>query len=584
LPDEGTPLRGAMAELTLKERLRKAALTVDEPGKRSAIISAVVTPLKRWTEPQTPVDHLLIVPQDLRTADPSFWTELEHGQFGLAGSIVFLDGRSPFEVQAPTAAWARELHGFGWLRNLAAAGDAEARVAARCLAQEWTLRFGGERTGIGAEPAVAARRMISWLSHANLLLEDADPETYGAITGSLGRQLAHLSGSWRDTPAGYPRLLALIGLSYATLALAGHDRQMRDVEANLVAELSWQVFSDGGHVTRNPALLVELLLDLLPLSQCFTARDLKLPDRLGETLEHMLPMLHHLRLGDGMLARFNGVSCPDVAGLATVAAYDDGSLSAVGEARASGYARIKRGDTIVVADVGRPPPLAFSQHAQAGCLSFEMSSGRQLVFVNGGLPTAAAGDWLPAARATASHNTLVLAETSSSRLIAHRKIEAQTGVRPIRYPDRVEWRVENGEAGVLEANHDGYHRRHELIHSRRLKVSADGLRLEGNDRLDGLGGKVRLRADLPFAIHFHLAPGARCGRGDAHTEAAITLPDGQRWLFRVKDGAALSIEESAYFAENAGPRPTSQIVLRGVTYGETEVNWVAERLPEGIPE
>ncbi|MCK9912592.1 hypothetical protein MXD81_25790, partial [Microbacteriaceae bacterium K1510] len=63
-----------MAELTLKERLRKAALTVDEPGKRSAIMSAIATPLKRWTEPQTPVDHLLIVPQDLRTADPSFWT------------------------------------------------------------------------------------------------------------------------------------------------------------------------------------------------------------------------------------------------------------------------------------------------------------------------------------------------------------------------------------------------------------------------------------------------------------------------------------------------------------------------------
>ena len=30
-----------MAELTLKERLRKAALTVDEPGKRSTIVGAL---------------------------------------------------------------------------------------------------------------------------------------------------------------------------------------------------------------------------------------------------------------------------------------------------------------------------------------------------------------------------------------------------------------------------------------------------------------------------------------------------------------------------------------------------------------
>ncbi len=569
-----------MAELTLKERLRKAALTVDEPGKRSAIISAFATPLKRWTEPRTPVDHLLIVPQDLRTADPSFWTELEHGQFGLAGSIVFLHGRSPFEVEPPTPAWARELHGFGWLRDLEAGGSEETRATARCLALEWTLRFGGERTGIPAAPEVAARRLISWLSHANLLLEDADPETYGAITGSLGRQLAHLSASWRDAPAGYPRLLALIGLAFARLSLAGHDRQVRDVEANLVAELSWQVLPDGGHVTRNPALLVELLLDLLPLSQCFTARDRKLPERLGETLEHMLPMLHHLRLGDGMLARFNGVSCPEIAGLATVAAYDDGSLAALGEARASGYARLQRGDTVVLTDVGRPPPLALSAGAQAGCLSFEMSHGKDLVFVNGGLPSAAVADWQPAARATASHNTLVLAETSSSRLITHRKIEALTGVAPIRYPERVDWRLEQSDAVILEASHDGYHRRHELIHSRRLQLSADGLRLDGCDRLDGMGGKVRLRADLPFAVHFHLAPGARCGRGDAYNEAVITLPGGGRWHFSAY-GAALSIEESAYFAENAGARPTQQIVLRGATYGETEVSWVAERLPEG---
>jgi uncharacterized heparinase superfamily protein len=569
-----------MAELTLKERLRKAALTVDEPGNRSALIGMLAGPLKRWTEPRTPVDHLLIVPQDLRTADPSFWSELEHGQFGLAGHIVFLRGRSPFEIEPPNPSWARELHGFGWIRNLEAAANDEARETARRLALEWTLRFGGQRTGIAPEPAVTSRRLISWLSHANLLLEDADSDTYCAITTSLGRQLSHLSSTWREAPAGYPQLLALMGLAFAALSLAGHDRQVRDVETNLIAELSWQVLADGGHVTRNPALLVELLLDLLPLSQCFTARDRKLPDRLSEALEHMLPMARYLRLGDGMLARFNGVSCAEAASLATVIAYDDGSLAPLAEARSSGYARLEQGASVVVADVGRPPPLALSANAQAGCLSFEMSTGKELLFVNGGAPNAAAGDWLPVARATASHNTLTLAEKSSSRLIAHRKIEALTGVPPLRYPDRVDWHLEQGDnAAVLEASHDGYHRRHELIHSRRLQLSADGLRLDGRDRLDGMGGKVRLRADLPFAIHFHLWPAAQCGLG-AYNEAVITLPSSGRWRF-IAEGATLSVEDSAHFAGSAGPRPALQIVLRGVTYGETEVSWVAERLPEG---
>ena len=87
----------------------------------------------------------------------------------------------------------------------------------------------------------------------------------------------------------------------------------------------------------------------------------------------MLPMLRYLRLGDGMVARFNGVGCAPAAGFATVLAYDDGSLAPLAEARPSGYARLERGDAVVVVDVGKPPMLALSADAQAGCLSFEMS-------------------------------------------------------------------------------------------------------------------------------------------------------------------------------------------------------------------
>lgn len=569
-----------MSGLTFRERFRIAAVSVDR-GKRSAIGGVLGSPLLRWSVAAPPAGQLLIVPQDLRTADPSFWHEIEHGQFGLAGCIAFLRGRSPFEIEAPNAAWARELHGFGWLRNLEVAHDDEGKQAACRLAAEWAIRYGAGR-GIGARPAVAARRLISWLSHGNLLLDGADAESYEAITSSLGRQLALLSASWRDAPDGYPRLLALIALNFACLSLAGRERQLKDVEASLAAELSWQVLPDGGHISRNPGLLVELMLDLLPLSQCFTARGRTQPPQLVDALARILAMLRFLRLGDGMLARFNGMSVPPAASLATVLAYYDSRAAPLTEGRASGYARLACGDSIVVVDVGSPPPLSVACDAQAGCLSFEMSSGEQLVFVNGGMPSAAGGDWQPAARATASHNTLCVAEKSSSRLVSHRRLEALTGSAPIRHPDRVDWHVEEVDGGVLlEASHDGYRRRFELVHSRRLYLSADGSRLEGRDRLDGLNQKVRLRKDLPFAIHFHLYPGVDCRIGDHPNGAELSLADGQRWRFTA-DGAALTVEESAYFAESAGPRRALQITLRSATFGEHEVSWAVERCAEEV--
>jgi len=567
-----------MFDLMLKERLRMAALSSERP-KSSAIAGMLAARLWGWSFTISAADRLLIVPQDLRTSDASFWREIQHGQFGLAGSIAFLRGRSPFDIEPPNVGWERELHGFGWLRNLAAAGDEEARQTARRLAVEWAIRF-GPGGGIAAEPAVAARRLISWISHAGLLLEGTDVATYQVITSNLGRQLAFLSTCWRDAPEGYPRLVALMALMFADLSIAGHDRTLKDVEANFAAELSRQILPDGGHVSRNPSVLVELMLDLLPLSQCFSARNRRHPVELIDAITRIMPMLRFLRMGDGMLARFNGMSVPSAAGLGTVLAYDDGLTSALAEARASNYARLERGRSIVIVDVGAPPPLAAAGEAQAGCLSFEMSAGARLLFVNGGMPGPAGADWYPAARATANHNTLCLAEKSSARLVPHRRLETLIGAQPIRHPDIVDWQMDEVDDGVvLEASHDGYLRRFDLVHSRRLFLSADGNRLEGRDRLDGAKQVVRLRTDLPFAIHFHLHPEVICWLTAEPNEAGLRLPDGQSWRIAAK-GAVLSIEESAYFANSTGPRRALQVVLRAATFGESEVTWVVERARE----
>lgn len=567
-----------MTQLTFRDRLRIAAVSA-EGSQRASLVQKLASWLPSLPVAARPVDRLLIVPQDLRTADPSFWREVEHGQFGLAGSIAFLRGRSPFDIAPPNAAWERELHGFGWLRNLAAAGDGDARQAARRLASEWAIRFSG-RKGIAAEPAVAGRRLISWISHAALLLEGADAATYELLTSNLGRQIALLSASRRDAADGYPRLITLIALMFADLSVAGHQRQLKDVEPTLTAELSRQILPDGGHMSRNPGVLVEIMLDLLPLNQCFIARDRQAPTQLSEALTRIHAMLRFLRLGDGMLARFNGMSVPMAAALGTVLAYGDAAAPELNEARASGYARLARGRSIVVADVGSPPPLAVGGEAQAGCLSFEMSAGARLVFVNGGMPGPAGADWYSAARASANHNTLCLSEQSSAKLVSYHRLKATAGTPPLRQPDNVDWHIEDIDGGVaLEASHDGYQRRLGLLHSRRLLLSPDGTRLEGRDRLHGAKRKVRLKSDAPFAIHFHLHPDVTCRLLSEPNGAELTLADGQRWCFK-GEGAALTVEESVYFANSAGPRPALQIVLRGATFGDSEITWVIEHAAE----
>jgi uncharacterized heparinase superfamily protein len=146
------------------------------------------------------------------------------------------------------------------------------------------------------------------------------------------------------------------------------------------------------------------------------------------------------------------------------------------------------------------------------------------------------------------------------------------GGLPIRGPDSVvsEKSDEAGSA-VLRATHDGYLKRFGLLHSRRLALSPAGDVLEGVDTLRPPKGQLRLKQDLPYAIHFHLHPSCRCTSSEPGS-SRIELADGEVWIFSADD-AALSIEESLFFVDSAGPRPGLQIVLRGTTFGETEVRW-----------
>ncbi len=562
-----------MPRLSIGERVRVTTLGADRARRRFVSRVLYSKPL-RWRYGAQVADQLLIIPQDLRTRDPSFWNEVEVDQFGLAGSLAILHGESPFETRPPSEAWERALHGFGWLRHLEAAEDLKARDKARQLAVEWTTRYRGGGGGIAWKPEIIARRMISWITHANLLLEDADAKTYDAVTESLGFQVVRLSATWRTAPVGLPRLLALMGIVLGNLTIADHDRQLSDAERLLSAELAKQILPDGGHISRNPAALVELLLDLLPLSQCFVARNRKVPPEIARAVDRALGMLRFMRIGDGSLARFNGAGIADPAHIATVLAYGANTGRPMLEsATQSGYARMTGGRTVVISDVGAPPPLEYAGTAHAGCLSFELSHGPYLVFANGGALRQRDPEWNNKARATVSHNTLCLGEKSSSKMVRHPFLEELVGGNPIRYPDVVFSELRQTDKGQrLEANHDGYAHRFNLVHERILELSKNGFRLDGTDRIRGRSTDIRLRKDIPYSIHFRLHPNVEVSSPNSDNSAEIQLPDGTAWRFKAT-GAKLSVEEAIYFADSTGPLRTWQIVLRGMTFGSSEVTW-----------
>jgi uncharacterized heparinase superfamily protein len=314
--------------------------------------------------------------------------------------------------------------------------------------------------------------------------------------------------------------------------------------------------------------LMELLADLLPLRQTFASQAEAPPHALLGAIDRMLPALRFFRMGDGGIARFNGMGVTIRDRLAAILRHDDAAGTPLLHAPHSGYERLALGATTVVADTGRAPPADLSADAHAGCLSFEMSSGRHLIIVNAGVDTFGAAEFRPLGRATAAHSTATLGDTSSARFNHAQKVTDLIGAPLLAGPQDVPVeRRDTAAAQAFIARHDGYAQRFGLLHERKLSLSENGRRLDGTDRLLA----VTTGAAASVAVRFHLHPDVHLAR-HADSRILITLPSGDTWAFECEPDLA-RIEDSIFFACLGGARRTRQIVLAFEAPRIAEVRW-----------
>jgi uncharacterized heparinase superfamily protein len=561
-----------MSRELLADRMRLARFVAGH-GWRRIVTRLTANPRYRWRFALSVPERLLIAPQDLRTGDPTLASEFYSGRFVFAGKVVATDGRSPFEMPAPSREWEHELLGFGWLRHLRSAGTSIAQVNARAMVGDW-IALQGSSHSVAWRPEIVARRVISWLTQAPLILDGADHSFYRTFLKSLTRQVRYLRRTIGDTRDGYPRLLVVIALTFAGLCIQGETRLLKTSARRLVQELNRQILADGGHISRNPGVLIDILIDLLPLRQSFEARNVPPPSALLNAIDRMMPMLRFFRHRDGAFAQFNGMGATPSDQLATVLAYDDARGAPLSNAPHSGFQRMEAGEAVVIADTGSPPPMMLSHEAHAGTLSFEFSHGRNRIVVNCGMPSANRDAWRAAARATAAHSTVTLNEVSSYRFLTGPTYNRLMGSPVVEGPGMV--RASRGEregAQLVRAAHDGYAARFGILHQRSWRLSADGDRLDGEDVFFTTDGEaVPTDTSDRFEIRFHLHPNIKASRRTDGSSVLLVLPGKETWLFSAPN-MDVEVEESVFLSATDGPRRTSQIVIADEVRALPRVVW-----------
>jgi len=517
--------------------------------------------------------------------------QIEGGNLFLAGHLVQIPGKDFWSTGAPDAHFAEEMHGFGWLDDMAAIGDRPARKLIQGWILDWIPHYGTGR-GPGWTPGLTGRRVVRWISHAMLILRGLPPEESPLFFASLGRQINYLAKSWSSAPAGLPRFEALTGLIYAGLAIEGRESVLAPAIRAMGRECERRIDIDGGIETRNPEELMEVFTLLVWAVRTLADAGHEPDPRHIAAIERIAPTLRALRLGDGSLARFNGGG-RGREGRLDQALSDAGVRSGRRDTLAMGCAQIAAGRSKLVIDCSAPPDAEFSADAHAGTLAFEMSSGRRPLIVNCGPGHRFGTTWRRAARATAAHSTLCIEKSSSSRFAPDGFVGRTFGERLISASRVVTYQRANDLTGTwMLATHDGYARRHGLIHERRLFLDSAGAELRGEDALKSPDEATKAAYDrfvsgapklgLVYHIHFHIHPDVEAELGMGGKAVSLKLKSGEIWIFR-QSGGTMELTSSAYLDQTrVKPRATKQIVVTGraVKYSG-KINWAFEQAEKG---
>ncbi len=522
------------------------------------------------------------------------------GNFHFAGYLVEAPESRIWDLSAPDPAFAEALHGFAWLDDLAAVGDAPARDRARDWTFDWIARFGRGK-GPGWAPDLTGRRLIRWVNHAPMLLGGDGAAAQQGYFRALGRQIHYLSRRWPSQPAGLPRFEALTGLICSTLSLRGMERYLNPAVAALARECERQIDSGGGIASRNPEELLEIATLLMWAAQALSEAGRAPPSAQMRAIERIVPTLRLLRHADGGLARFHGGDRGAEGRLDEVLAHA-GLRNQPPVDGAMGYARLAAGRSSVIVDAAAPPAGSASANAHASTLAFELTSGRRAVIVNCGPGGLFGPDWHRAGRATASHSTLAIEGFSSSRLgggglwgngRGAAGIIGSVAGRRDQFGDLaavIHARQSVGAEGVsLLLGHSGYAATHGLTHMRGLVLSRDGRQLAGEDTLGALSDAERSRFEavmnadgmqgVAFALRFHLHPDVDASIDMGGTAVSLALRSGELWVFRHDGHARLALDPSVYLEKGRlKPRPSRQIVLssRVVDYA-CQIRWTLSK-------
>jgi len=525
-------------------------------------------------------DHplrLLGTPMDIWPGSVTAGTQIVSGKI-IAGGFVFENAANKQNIWSEDDIWQATdigedwlayLHSFRWLKDLNQAVDREgAKKRAEELVDSW-INHNTQWGEVSWRADIVGERAINWLVYTPLIMDTDNVIYRGRVLDIMARSARHLMKLSPDFPDGPDGLKAIIGLVLSGLFIPSGENWFKEGTRQLKFALAKEILVDGSIRTRNPQELLQLFMQLVLLKEAFVQMSKAVSEEINSAITRMASYLKSMIHGDGKLALFNGVIIQNHEDIYSALLKVELDRVAKSSLQQSGFCRIEKGKSLLIADFGPPAEYELSRACHSGTHSFELSRGTERFIVNCGdasyIHDKSGGQLDISARGTAAHSTLILGQADSSVIGSDRLIGQ--GIT------KVDNQVFEQDGHILiESAHDGYVERYGYLHKRLIYMDDHGEDIRGEDIIEHYTLSEN-GAILPFDIRFHLHPDVSVTLSKDAKTVYIGLVNGETWQFKQR-GAELRVEDGVYFGNAGKVSAAKQIVLSGKTSGPvTTILW-----------
>ena len=463
------------------------------------------------------------------------------------------------------------LHSFLWLNKL---DRKNSKIITKKIITSWINTFFNYDPNVW-EMEITAKRIIAWVSNADITIENSDKAYKEKIFLSLIKQSNFLSKNLKNLFYNPSKIICSSAIILFSMMFKEYEPNYK-TRIKELEKIIKNYFDDSGFPkSRNPEELFICIKYLILIREWHKEAQIPIPDFLNDIISKCGACYALLSCSNKQFPLFNGT---------TEINYKDYDVFLKNlkykfinkNNEIADLIKVKKKKFEFFIDCGDPPSNIFAKHYQAGCLSFELISNKQKVICNSGYGKYLSPKFLSLSRSTAAHSTLYINDTSSCIFQKNRIINKVYGSSLIHKHKIIKKSyTEDENFYFITAGHNGYEKKFGYIHTRSIKISKKEDKIFGHDELKKT---KKYSNSLNYFIRFHVYPDTKIVKTTSGNSILISLSNGEGWSL-ISEENNFSIEKNIFFGNKSRIINNESISLSGKITGEiVSIKWIIEKV------